>query len=292
MPTPNLVVEAIPGFDHVVRIPLGDLSDSQKVMAILQETFESCFSKGDTRMIVDLKNIHFPSSSLIALLIEATSRARRLNGDLKIVNLSHSARNNLTTFSPLGYLSLEKDESFALKDFQISVPEDSAATISTEEIAEDPILERLQGSLEEQALDEEKNEHLRVKSSSNNLYTICDFVTNFAEKAGFNSKEIGKIKIAVYEASLNVIEHAYRSNPDNWIDVWVECENQRFKVIIQDNGIGFEGLKTTDYNVVSAMDHRQTGGFGLYIIRRSMDEIDYESDRVNGNRLTLIKYLR
>jgi anti-sigma regulatory factor (Ser/Thr protein kinase) len=42
---------------------------------------------------------------------------------------------------------------------------------------------------------------------------------------------------------------------------------------------------------MSAMDHRQTGGFGLYIIRRSMNEIDYQADRVKGNRLTLTKYI-
>jgi anti-sigma regulatory factor (Ser/Thr protein kinase) len=73
--------------------------------------------------------------------------------------------------------------------------------------------------------------------------------------------------------------------------VWVDYDDERFKVIVQDYGIGFEGLSLKDYDVMSAMDHRQTGGFGLYIIRRSMNEIDYQADRVKGNRLTLTKYI-
>ncbi|MFQ5638007.1 MAG: ATP-binding protein [bacterium] len=286
------LIEPIAGSQHVVRIPLGALSDNQTAVEILKESFRSCFENGQYRIILDLKSINFPSSSLIALLIEATNRVRRLNGDLKIINLSNSAKNNFATFSPLSFLSFEKDESYALQDFQSDSSQPEMLKIDSDEIAEDPILEKLQDSVEHFPVSDEQVHHLRVESDSKNLYTICDFVTDFANKAGFNPKDVGKIKIAVYEASLNVIEHAYHSKPDEWIDIWVDYNELTFKVVLQDYGTRFEGINIKDYNVVSAMDHRQTGGFGLYIIRRSMDEIDYESDNVNGNRLTLIKYLK
>ncbi|NIR47843.1 hypothetical protein GWO43_05260 [candidate division KSB1 bacterium] len=305
MATANVIVEPVPGIEKAVRIPLGNITDAKTALDILQDTFESCFEKGQTRIVLDLKNIQFPSSSLIALLIEATTRARRLGGDLKIINLSHSAKNNLATFSPLNYLSFEEDESLALQDFRELISEDNndnkkednnknndLHTIQSEEIAEDPILERLGNSVEEPVVKEDKRKHLRVKSLTKNLYKICDFVTDYADQVGFKSKDIGKIKIAVYEACLNVIEHAYHSNPDNWIDIWVEYDKPKFQVEIQDYGNGFDEISLKDYNVRSAVDHRQTGGFGLYIIRRSMDEIDYEADAVNGNRLTLIKFLK
>ncbi len=286
----NVVVEPVPGHERVVRIPLGSVSESQTLVEILRDTFEACFRNGQTKIILDLKDVTFPSTSLIALLIEATSRARRLNGDVKIVNLSNSAKNNLTTFSPLSYLSLEDDETRALHDFGEVRPTPDDLALDTEEIAEAPILEKLENSL---ALDASSQpQHLRVKSVSGNLYTICDFVTDFADKVGFSPKDIGKIKIAVYEACLNVIEHAYRSNPDNWIDVWVELQGEKFVVVIQDYGRSFEGIRPKEYDVMSAMDHRQTGGFGLYIIRRSMDEIDYRADPEKGNRLTMVKYLK
>ncbi|MFQ5603060.1 MAG: ATP-binding protein [bacterium] len=297
------VIQRIPGYNKVVRIPLANITNTHAINEVLQESFDTCFENGYSKIIVDLTNVQFPSSSLIATLISATSRARNFKGDVKIVNLSHSAKNNLATFSPLSFLSLEKDEAFALQEFQLSEMEPPPANIITEDIVEDPLIEKLQETvntmdsehvevdLPESEPDTHESDHLRVRSMAKNLYTICDFVTDYAEKAGFNAKEIGKAKIAVYEACLNIIEHAYHSNPDNWIDVWVEFDSQKFTVIIQDYGVGFEGFNTKDYDVLSAMDHRKTGGFGLYIIRRSMDEVEYQADKVRGNRMKLVKYI-
>ncbi|MFQ5772110.1 MAG: ATP-binding protein, partial [bacterium] len=306
MASVKIVVERLAGFKHIVRIPSANISDSQTIFEALRETFDSCLNNGNAKIIVDLKNVRFPSSSLIALLIEATSRARKLDGDVKIINLSHTAKNNLATFSALSYLSVEKDEAYALQDFQDSEPVGVKAVMPSNDIVEDPLIEKFEDSFEELATAKNENSiqeveeteknaangyHKRVKSTIKNLYTICDFVTQYAKTAGFNAKHVGKTKIAVYEACLNIVEHAYHSNPDNWIDVWVDYDDKLFTVIIQDYGEAFEGLNIKDYDVLSAMDHRQTGGFGLYIIRRSMDEIEYQSDKIRGNRLKLVKYI-
>ncbi len=376
MDSKKIAYEPIAGFDNVVRIPLEDIDDTHIVFQVLHDSFEICFRDGKTRIVVDLQNVQFPTASLIALLVEATSRARRLNGDVKMINLSKSAKNNLVTFSPTSYLSLETEEKFALEDFQETfvpqdeilestrdeiidapqqeingpVPEETHASIPDEtpkqvedktvpiedqtsptvDIVEDPFIEQLEGTFQNvkaqvdpniketeqegvpvpptapeppkipgvaetpdpQETYEEKRHHLRVKSISKNLYSICDFVMDYAEKVGFDKKEVGKIKIAVYEASLNVVEHSYHSNPENWIDVWVEVDAQKITIEIQDCGYSFEGISKKRYDVQNAMNKAQTGGFGLYIIRRSMDEIEYHPDEEQGNRLIMIKYLK
>ena len=376
MDSKKIAYEPIAGFDNVVRIPLEDIDDTHIVFQVLQDSFEICFRDGKTRIVVDLQNVQFPTASLIALLVEATSRARRLNGDVKIIRLSKSAKNNLVTFSPTSYLSLETEEKFALEDFQETfvpqdeilestrdeiidapqqeingpVPEETHASIPddtpqqvedkttpiedltspTVDIVEDPFIEQLGSTFQNlkaqsepniketeqeevpeppvapeprkipgvaetsdpQETYEDKRHHLRVKSIPKNLYSICDFVMDYAEKVGFDKKEVGKIKIAVYEASLNVVEHSYHSNPENWIDVWVEVDSQKITIEIQDYGYSFEGINKKRYDVQSAMNKAQTGGFGLYIIRRSMDEIEYHPDEEQGNRLIMIKYLK
>lgn len=373
----KMLYESVKGCGDVVEISMDGLDQTQAVFDRLLEAFEACFRDGKTKIIVDLKNVQFPTASIIALLVEATSRARRSNGDVKIINLSKSAKGNLTTFSPASYLSVEVEKRYALEDFQetgedfqeknmiqeevqkpteppdeISEPIQDDRLLQDEpieqekpelsqkleeetkpkvDIAEDPFIEQLensfqndQGELEltsktledfspsepttpvdrkeeppgpQETLEEEatylaKKQHLRVKSIANNLYSICDFVTDYAEKAGFDTKEVGKTKIAVYEASLNVIEHAYRSNPENWIDVWVEFVDDKLIIEIKDYGFGFEGFSNKNYDVHSAMNKEQTGGFGLYIIRRSMDEVEYVPDKTNGNRLKMVKYLK
>lgn len=137
-----------------------------------------------------------------------------------------------------------------------------------------------------------KKFYLKTESIASNLYKICDFVVDHSRKAGMEEKQIIKTKIAVYEACLNVIEHAYHSRPDNWIEVWVEYSRDKFMVKIQDHGLSFKKKADTQYDVELAMEKRQTGGFGLHIIERSMDEVDYRADSANGNLLTLVKYLK
>ena len=48
----------------------------------------------------------------------------------------------------------------------------------------------------------------------------------------------------------------------------------------------------TTYDVQEVMDKRRSGGFGLHIIRRSMDNVEYHPDLVNGNRLIMVKHLK
>ncbi|MCI0512654.1 ATP-binding protein [candidate division KSB1 bacterium] len=132
---------------------------------------------------------------------------------------------------------------------------------------------------------------IRVKSKVESLYEICDFVTEFARQMGFPEKELGKIKVTIYEAALNIIEHAYHSDPDEWIVVSVQREGQKMTTILQDWGERFQFDDSRQYNVDQAVKDRKTGGFGLFIIRRSMDEVKYKTDPVNGNRLILIKEL-
>ncbi|MFQ5649355.1 MAG: ATP-binding protein [bacterium] len=336
MDSPKVAYERIDGFEHVIRIPLASIRDSRFVFDVLKDTFEACFKNGESKFVVDLEDIQLPSSSLIALLVEMTSRARRLNGDVKILNLSNKTLAHLNTFSARNYLSLEQDETAALQEFDQTPTENRAAPGETVEsgttsgmgsltptgaskgnaalapplsgvdIVEDPLIEKLHDRVdrptvipkeaepEAEGVDTSKGErnHLRVKSVTSNLYSICDFVTSYAERAGLSLKDVGKTKIAVYEACLNVIEHAYHSHPDNWIDVWIEYNSEMFKIIIQDYGAGFEGFSDKQYDVLSAMDGRQTGGFGLYIIRRSMDQLDYRPDPKRGNRLTMIRFLQ
>jgi len=133
---------------------------------------------------------------------------------------------------------------------------------------------------------------IRVKSKLESLYTICDFVTKYAGEVGFHTKEIAKIKVTVYEAAINVIEHAYRSAPDEWIVVRVQFDAKKFMIVLQDWGESFQFDDSKTYDVKQAVEDRKTGGFGLFIIKRSMDDVIYKNDPVNGNRLILIKKIK
>lgn len=169
------------------------------------------------------------------------------------------------------------------------LPEESPALV---DIVDPPVVKEIARKIEEPAPPIAAQEfQIRVESRASNLYQLCDFVTEHATFAGINEKEIGKIKIAVYEACLNVIEHAYHSRPDEWIDLGVCYTPDEFTIIIEDHGLCFEMKPPADYDVHEVMNKRRSGGFGLHIIRRSMDSVEYRPDAVNGNRLIMVKKL-
>jgi len=286
----------------VVQINLGHGAELPTSLPFLEKFFRDCFKKNDVRMVIDMRNIKLPPTRFIALLIEITNQARRLGGSVQLKNVADSVRNNFVTFSPITYLTIEDSEDFALFDFGEKDCAPPVITVKNSGIKVMPVAPQ-QKSEDQPVIVATKEiqspeqyaviDKIRVVSSVKNLYEICDFVIAHAEKAGFDNKENSKIKVTVYEACLNVVEHAYFSHSDdNWIEVEVGYNEQKFTIKIRDWGQGFDFKPSKNYDVEKAVKERKTGGFGLHIIQRSVDEIAYEADPVLGNTLTLVKYIR
>ncbi len=256
-------------------------------------------------IVIDLGKVNLTPTKFIVTLIEATSEARRMGGDIKLINLKPITRNNLVTFSPRTYLSMEASEKYALEDFgETFVPhieyDSNENSVGKQLISKNVGNEKLDVKRERQPASTDSIDRLikiardgiRVKSKPENLYDICDFVLEKAKKAGFDIRERSKIKVTIYEACLNVVEHAYFSNPENDIDVYAGYDEEKLVIIIQDWGESFEFDPSGSYDVEQAVKDRRIGGFGLHIIRRSMDEIRYLSNSEECNRLILVKFLK
>jgi serine/threonine-protein kinase RsbW len=114
-------------------------------------------------------------------------------------------------------------------------------------------------------------------------------VVMISRRLGFSENEVNKIKLAVYEACLNVVEHAYHSDPTKSVRIAVYQTPQKMEIQVIDQGDGFEATHES-FDVMAAAAARQTGGMGLHIIRRSMDEVSYERNTAEGNKLIMIKH--
>ena len=278
----------------------------KELLALFEAFCETHLREHEANLIVDMSNMPYPSNNLIACLIANTFRARRLKGDIVIENLPTSARDNLMTFSALNFLGLSVSArgTQALPVYQDppAPPEEDFDATALVEIAESPLLHRLANEPKPASAPkitkpvyvpeaDMPSFSTRAESTAARLYHLCDFVVGHAKQAGMRDKEIGKIRIAVYEACLNVIEHAYHSKPDNWIDLTVQYSKGRFIIIIKDNGISSELKPAQDYDVQEAVNARKTGGFGMHIIRRAVDSVEYFPSDIHGNRLVLSKNL-
>lgn len=130
---------------------------------------------------------------------------------------------------------------------------------------------------------------LRIPSSTRYLEKVRRFVEVHAREADFAEDAIEQFKIAVDEACTNIIKHAYHGDDGKEIDLAVIIDDDRFTVRIRDEGLSFEPQKYSEPNIFELAQSRRKGGFGVQIMKRLMDDVQYRT-MGHTNEVSLTKY--
>jgi anti-anti-sigma factor len=132
---------------------------------------------------------------------------------------------------------------------------------------------------------------LRIPGIRDRITVACDFVVDAARRAGLDDRAVHHCQLAIDEACSNVIEHAYgEAGVDLAIDITCRLEGSRFAISVIDSGPEFDPLRQADPNPKASLDERRPGGWGIFFIKKVMDEVVYQYDS-NRNSLTMIKYV-
>lgn len=134
--------------------------------------------------------------------------------------------------------------------------------------------------------------NLKIPSITENLQMIREFVLKIAAKAGFNEETQEQIALAVDEACTNVIKHAHHHDAQRLMDIQIQTDINKMKIIITDKGRGFDITKLKDPNVKQFIKESKHGGLGIYLIKTLMDEVDYDFNPGVKNQVQLTKYLK
>lgn len=121
------------------------------------------------------------------------------------------------------------------------------------------------------------------------LAGIRKFVSEAAEEAGFNDKEIYAVELAVDEACANIIEHAYGGEGKGEIICICNDVNDGLEIILKDEGERFDpsGVSTPDFSI--EIEKLKPRGAGLFLIRHMMDDVDFKFSDDSGNELRMVK---
>ncbi len=130
---------------------------------------------------------------------------------------------------------------------------------------------------------------IELKSKTENLKIIREFVSDFAKEKGFSVKEISDMILAVDEAATNIIKHAYGFDEDKEIIVNVKLENNKLEISLIDFGKKFDPDKAKLPDIKESLKLKKSGGLGIYLMKKLMDDVIYEIDNPNYNKITLIK---
>ena len=122
------------------------------------------------------------------------------------------------------------------------------------------------------------------------LDEIREFVGDVARKGGFDDKAVYNIQLATDEAASNIIEHAYEGVTDGLLEISCGMKGGSITIILVDHGEPFDPSDVPAPDLKADLSERKIGGLGLFLMRKLMDEVHYESEpRKDRNTLTMLK---
>lgn len=126
---------------------------------------------------------------------------------------------------------------------------------------------------------------LRLPAALGNLETAQTFVRENALRAGLDESKVQHIELALEEAIINIIDHAYGGNGGE-LTLCCTPVREGFEISLCDSGPPFNPLETPLEKVASAITAQRIGGMGLPLIRSMADGFRYRREE-GRNVLTL-----
>ena len=129
---------------------------------------------------------------------------------------------------------------------------------------------------------------LTVAATVENIETVTNFVNEQLEALDCPMKAQMQIDIAIDELFGNIAHYAY--NPEiGKATVRVEVIEKPLSVTVTfiDNGVPYDPLAKADPDTTLSVEERDIGGLGIYMVKKSMDEITYEYK--DGQNILAIK---
>lgn len=129
---------------------------------------------------------------------------------------------------------------------------------------------------------------LTIAATVENIQAVTDFVNVHLEALSCPPRAQMQIELAIDELFGNIAHYAYSPEVGS-ATVRVEVVQQPLAVIITfiDKGVPFDPLAAKDPDITLSAEERPIGGLGIYMIKKSMDEISYEYK--NGQNILTIK---
>lgn len=118
---------------------------------------------------------------------------------------------------------------------------------------------------------------LTIRATVENIEKVTAFVEEQLEALDCPLKVQMQIDIAIDELFGNIAHYAYGSQiGEVTVRVEVMEEPMAVEITFIDKGVPYNPLAKEDPNVTLSAEERSIGGLGIYMVKKSMDEMSYE----------------
>lgn len=133
---------------------------------------------------------------------------------------------------------------------------------------------------------------LKVEADHENMQKVQDFVKGELEQSpGLSHKDLLQIHMVIDEIFGNIVAYAYEDGRGDVV-ILVDYDKTQGTVMLvfTDEGKPYNPLLNEDPDIKLSADERTAGGLGIFMVKNTMDEIDYEN-RDGKNILTMKKQI-
>lgn len=130
-----------------------------------------------------------------------------------------------------------------------------------------------------------------VDATIENVDVVTDFLNEELEFINCSIKNRNQIDIAIDELFGNIAKYAY-DDDNGSVKVQFDYDESKKEISITfiDSGIPYNPLEKEDPDVTLSAAQRKIGGLGIFLVKRTMDEMTYKYVN-NSNMLTIKKVI-
>lgn len=139
---------------------------------------------------------------------------------------------------------------------------------------------------------EKKQENITVKAIPENVPVLRKFVERCCRRWNIPEDTSFALAFAVDEVCSNIVTHGSGDTDRGKIELKFYRLKNRTKITITDNTELFNPFDAPEPDINEPWQTRNTGGLGLHLTKKLMDEVHYRSEAETFNHLTLVKYLK
>lgn len=131
------------------------------------------------------------------------------------------------------------------------------------------------------------NNTLTVTAKTDELPAVTGFINRALEGLGCPKEAAAQIDVASEEIFANIANYAYEGEPGE-VTIRVRGEGDSAVIEFRDRGIPFNPLEKPDPDVTLPAEEREIGGLGIFMVKKSMDDVAYQREN-DENVLTIRK---
>ncbi len=120
-----------------------------------------------------------------------------------------------------------------------------------------------------------------------------DAAASVARRMGFSADRVEALRTALAEAVTNAIEHGNAHNADTRVLVILTVRPSELVVSVADQGfkpIDKAKIAPTP-NIEDSFSRADKGGWGIWLIRELMDEVEFTTAPTGGNQVRMVIHL-